>query len=276
MFKRNVPLGPPLRVSPWRKVAIGTWKTAGDPSVYTFGDFDAEPLLEYIERLRGQKGVRVTLSHLFGKALGETLKRHPDINCILRWGRLYPRTSVDIFFQVASDKTGEDLSGTTIRNIDQKSVIEIAGELNEKAQKIRDKADRSFTRMKGLMGLLPGFLAGPMLGLVGLVTYTFNIWSPLFGAPRDPFGSAMITNIGSLGLDTAFAPLVPYSRVPLILVLGGVREAPWVINGQVVVRKIVRITATVDHRLIDGVHGSLMSATLQKILADPEGELGGI
>src|SRR5690606_3426514 len=117
--------------------------------------------------------------------------------------------------------------------------------------------------------LMPGFIVRPLLGISGIIMYAFNLWSPLLGTPRDPFGSAMITNIGSIGLDTAFAPLVPYSRVPLILVLGSVREAPWVRDGQLVVAKIIRMSATVDHRLIDGVHGSRMSKTLTAILADP-------
>lgn len=274
LFRRNVALGPALRVSSWRKVAIGTWSRAGDPSVYTSGDIPAEPILAWIEKARAESGRRITLTHFFGKAVAETIRRHPDINCVLRFGRLYPRKHVDIFFQVASDETGEDLSGTTIRDIDQKSVIEIATEMEERVKAIRTRTDKTFKQVKATMGLLPGFLARPMLGLTGLITYTLNLWSPLLGTPRDPFGSAMITNIGSLGLETAFAPLVPYSRVPLVLVLGGVMDVPVVRDGTVVPGKVIRITATIDHRLIDGVHGALMSRTLKAILANPEKELG--
>ena len=32
----------------------------------------------------------------------------------------------------------------------------------------------------------------------------------------------MITNIGSIGLDQAYVPLVPYSRVPILIALGAV------------------------------------------------------
>ena len=40
-ISRNIDLGPALRTSSWRKIAIGTWKTAGDPSVYGILDLNA-------------------------------------------------------------------------------------------------------------------------------------------------------------------------------------------------------------------------------------------
>ena len=272
LFSRNVELGPPMRLSAWRKIAIGTWRTAGDPSVYGILEVDVAPALKYLEKLKAETGLRLTLSHVIGRAIAEVLKRNPQINCILRWGRLYPRKRVDVFFQVASDDTGKDLSGMTIRDADQKSVPEIAREMQEKIELIRQKGDPAFKRMKGTMGFLPGFLVGLALDLAGYLTYALNIWTPLLGSPRDPFGSCMVTNIGSLGLDTAFAPLVPYSRCPLLLALGVAKDTPVVRDGKIEIAKIVRICATFDHRLIDGVHAAHMTKAIAKVMADPERE----
>jgi pyruvate/2-oxoglutarate dehydrogenase complex dihydrolipoamide acyltransferase (E2) component len=103
LISKNVQLGPRLKLSSWRKVAIGTWKTVGDPSVYGFIDIDFTPSLRYLDLLRQQTTSRITITHLVGKAMAETLRRNPGINCILRFGCLYPRKNIDIFFQVASD-----------------------------------------------------------------------------------------------------------------------------------------------------------------------------
>ena len=272
-LSRNVDLGPPLKISSWRKIALGTWRTAGDPSVYGMVDLDVAPALAYIEKARAESGLRITISHFVGKAIAETLRRHPDINCVLRLGRLYGRKSADVFFQVATDPQGKDLSGMTIRGAEHKSMTDIAREMDERVKAIREKKDKSFSRMKSTMGLVPGFLAGIVLHLSGVLMYTLNIWSPLLGVPRDSFGSVMITNIGSLGLDMAFAPLVPYSRIPLLLALGTMADRPVVQDGQVVVRKMLRICATFDHRVIDGVHAAHMLKSLHKIFANPEAEL---
>jgi pyruvate dehydrogenase E2 component (dihydrolipoamide acetyltransferase) len=273
MFPRkNVALGPPLKLSPWRKLAIGTWRSAGDPSVYGTLDIEAGPALAYIEEVKRRTGRKITLTHFVGKAIGETLRRHPKINCILRYGRLYPRTSVDIFFQIASDTQGNDLSGGTIRNADQKSIDEIAAELQAKADRIRQRGDEDFKGSKNIIGMLPGMLSKFILNFAGFVMYTLNIYHPALGSPRDPFGSCMITSIGSLGLEMAFAPLVPYSRIPLLLAVGALTdEVAWK-DGQAVPVKRVRICATFDHRLIDGIHAAHMSATMKKIFANPEKE----
>jgi pyruvate/2-oxoglutarate dehydrogenase complex dihydrolipoamide acyltransferase (E2) component len=274
LLTRNVDLGPPLALSGWRKIALGTWATAKDPSVYGIMDMDVGPALAYMEKIHQKTGHRITLSHFTGHALAVTMARHPAINCVLRFGRIYPRQTVDIFFQVASDAQGKDLTGMTIREADKKSIAQIAQEMHERVIQIREKGDPAFKKTKSMMAKMPGLITGCLLDFTAWFTYTLNLWTPLLGSPRDPFGSAMITNIGSLGLETAFAPLVPYSRVPLLLALGTAREAPVVRNGALAIAKIARICATFDHRLIDGMHASHMSKTLHKIFAEPEKELG--
>jgi pyruvate/2-oxoglutarate dehydrogenase complex dihydrolipoamide acyltransferase (E2) component len=281
LFKKNVDLGSPLVLSPWRKVALGTWRDCGDPSVYALIQYDVSAVLPYLEKLKNQEATqtsgnpaRITLSHFVGKAIAETIRRHPEINCVLRLGRLYPRKSIDVFYQVATDMHGEDLSGTTIRNADQKSIRQVAREMEEKVQLIKSKQDQSYTKMKGLFGLVPGILSSLLIDLSSWLMYTLNVWSPLLGAPRDSFGSVMVTNVGSLGIDNAFAPLVPYSRVPLLLAVGTVKDGVVAENGQPVVRPLLTVSATFDHRLIDGVHAAKMSKTLQRIFREPERELG--
>jgi len=273
LLTKNADLGPPLKTSTRRKIAIGSWAGPGDPSVYGIAELDAEPALAYIDKLKLQSGVKITFSHFVGKAVAKTLNEHPEINGVLRWGRIYPRKSIDVFFLVASDEEGADLSGLTIRNTDRKSIPEIASEMQVQIDEIRKKGDPAFKKMKKTLGGVPGFLARLVIGFSSFITGTLNLWSPLLGTPRDPFGSVWITNIGSLGMDTAFAPLIAYSRVPLLITLGAVRETPVVRDGKVVVGKTIRLCVTFDHRLIDGVHAAHMAKTVQRIFADPEHEL---
>ena len=89
------------------------------------------------------------------------------------------------------------------------------------------------------------------------------------GMPQDLFGSAMITNIGSLGLPTAFVPLVPYSRVPLLLALGSIESRPVVEKEKVVVRKVMEIGSTFDHRILDGGHAAKMQRIVRKWMENP-------
>lgn len=273
LIRKNIEYGKVLKLSPWRKIALGTWWTAGDPSVYGLLELDVEPALRYLENIQSSTGQRMTVTHFVGKALAETIKRHPSINATLRWGQLYPRKTIDIFFQVASDKTGQDLTGLTIRQISEKSILEISKEMEKRVNKIRVEGDPDYKPMKSNMSLIPGILVKPILHITSFFMYTLNLWSPLLGIPRDTFGSVMITNIGSLGLEIAFVPLFPHSRIPLLIAMAAIVEKPMVINGKIEIKKILPLCATFDHRLIDGVHASHMVRSIKQIFANPEFEL---
>lgn len=273
ILSRNVRLKPKLRISSWRKVAIGTWRDAGDPSVYGAIELDATRAQTWIEDLREKTGVKVTMTHFVGAAIARCIHRHPAINCVLRWGTLYQRESVDVFFQVATDQHGQDLSGMVIRNADQKSPVDIAREMEAKVVDIRERGDKDYKQMKGTIGKLPGMFVGPFLTIGGFFLYTLNLWGSWLGSPQDSFGSCMVTSVGGLGLDMGFAPLVPYSRCPFLIAVGAVQDRPWVIDGKLEIKPVIRLCATFDHRLVDGVHAAHMVKTLKAFFADPESSM---
>ena len=68
----------------------------------------------------------------------------------------------------------------------------------------------------------------------------------------EPFGTVMVTNVSHFGIDVAYAPLVPVSRVPFLSLLGQVTDQPVVRNGEIVIAPVCPMSATFDHRLLDG------------------------
>jgi 2-oxoisovalerate dehydrogenase E2 component (dihydrolipoyl transacylase) len=44
---------------------------------------------------------------------------------------------------------------------------------------------------------------------------------------------------------------------------------PWVVDGEIVVRKVTQLALSFDHRLIDGELGSRFLADLARVLEDP-------
>ncbi|MCX6107304.1 MAG: 2-oxo acid dehydrogenase subunit E2 [Proteobacteria bacterium] len=272
-IEKHLDLHPPKNQSSWRKIAIGTWRSAKDPSVYGVLELRCEKAMEYIDSLSKSSGQRVTITHFLGKAIAEALRRNPEINSVLRFGKIYSRKNVTLFFQVATDQQGKDLSGVIVRDAENKTLLQMTTEMNKRIASVRDFSDKSYSQMKSLMSLIPGWLTGWVLDIAGFIQYSLNMWSPLLGTPKDPMGSVMITNIGSLGLDLGFAPLVAYSRVPLLITAGAIKQRPVVENGEIVVGTTIPLCVTFDHRIIDGMHASKLSQTMIKIFADPETEL---
>ena len=198
------------------------------------------------------------------------MKKYPDLNGLIRFGRIYLRETVDLFFQaVVKHPSGrDDLAGVLIKEVEKKSVSEIANEMNKKLERLREKKDTEIQRTSKMMSLIPGFLIKFVLKIISFIAYTLNIRIP--GLPEDQFGSCMISNVGSLGLDMAYAPLVPYSRVPMIILIGRVEKRPVVINNKIEIREMVRLNATIDHRFCDGSLIAKMVKSLKKCFEEPE------
>ena len=137
-------------------------------------------------------------------------------------------------------------------------------------KKIKEGDDVNYKKVKSTMSFIPSLFVKPFISIYGFILYNLNLWSPLFGAPKDSFGSMMITNIGTLGMQTGLVPLVPFSRCPLILAFGSVYEKPVVSNGEVIVQKTVDCGWTLDHRIIDGVIGAKMALYFKELMENPE------
>jgi len=268
----HLDLVPKKDVSSFRKLAIGTWSTTYDPTVYGTLQIRMEKALEYIEAFRRRTGVRLTVTHLVSKAVAVALARCPDANAILRWNRIYLRQKVTLSILVVQTADGDgkvDLTAARIEDADKKSLLEMAREVEATVDAVRNRRDKSLEQGKGTVQRIPFLLINLFLKLLSFFMYTLNLDLSRLGMPKDAFGSATITNIGSLGLDTAYVPLVPYTRVPIFVAPGAVRDAPVVEGGKVVPGKIMNVNASFDHRFIDGFHASVLSKTLRSMLEDP-------
>ena len=268
----NLELQKKKNPSAFRRIALGTWRTTYDPSVYGSMTLNIGAALQYIEDFRAATGERLTISHLIAKAVAATLVKIPDANAIVRFNRIYLRKRISVFFQVAmkDTQTGEiDLTGATIEDADKKSLQIICDEFNARVATVRAGKDKDIEGTRSMFKRIPYYLLFPALQLIGFLTYTLNLNLSRFGIPKDAFGSVMVTNVGSLGLESAFVPLVPYSRVALLIAVGAVKKQPIVIDEEIVVGDTLSLFVTFDHRILDGSHAAVMASTMREWLENP-------
>lgn len=257
------------RVSSWRKIAASTWSGPGDPTVYGTMELDAGPALALVERLRKDSGTKVTITHVVGRAIALAFRERPDLNGIIRRGRIHLRDTVDVFFQVAFEG-GEDLSGVKVERADEKSIPEIARELQDRAERIRSKNDPTLAKTTSLLGKLPAPAVGAAMKAIAFATYDLGLDLTRFGIPFDGFGSVMVTNVGSFGVVHGYAPLVPFARSTALLTIGAVKDKPVAMDGTVVVRPILTVGGTFDHRFIDGFQAGILSKRFIGLMESPE------
>jgi pyruvate dehydrogenase E2 component (dihydrolipoamide acetyltransferase) len=277
----------------WRRVALGTWGPPRNPTAYGTLELDCGRVTEYLASLRARSGERVTLTHLVGKAAALAIAAAPEVNVYASFGRLILRDTVDVYFQVAffdepsagtngheaderarRTRAGANLAGAKVQEADRKTLVEIARELRQMAEAVRQRGDSPTAALARTMKRLPAPLVSLATRATELLMYDAGFDLSPFGVPEDPFGSCMVTNVGVFGIRAGHAPLVPYARVPIILTLGAVRDAPSVVDGRLAIAPQVSIGVAFDHRVMDGYHAGVMSRRFAEAFADPSRAFG--
>ena len=256
------------RVRGWRKLAGSAWGRPLDPQFFGDLELDAGALLAYVEQVRRRTGVHLTVTHLVGRAVAHGLAAVPQLRVRLARGREYPRESVDVFFIVATEG-GSELTGVKVHDADRKSAIEVGQELTRRCAALAEGSDPELGRGKALLTSLPPAALRWALRAGAWLTSDLNLDLTRFGMPRQAFGGAMITSIGGWGISHAYSPLAHYYKVPVLVLVGAVQPRPTAVAGEVVVRPTLTLTATFDHRYVDGFHAAQFARAVREYCEHP-------
>ncbi|MEZ5987771.1 MAG: dihydrolipoamide acetyltransferase family protein [Planctomycetota bacterium] len=173
------------------------------------------------------EGVRLTYMPFLMKAVVAGLKRFPWLNAALDEAAQEVVLKRYYNLGIATD-TPNGLIVPVVRDVDRKSVIDLARELGELAGRTREgKVD-------------PAELQG---------------------------GTFSITNAGNIGGLLA-TPIINFPEVA-ILGVHKIHDAPRVVDGAVVPRKVMYLSCSIDHRIVDGADGVRFLNVLRERLEDP-------
>lgn len=174
-----------------------------------------------------EKGVHLTFLPFFMKAVQHSLAMHPYLNGSVdeKGTEIIVKKYYNI--GVAVD-TPDGLMVSVVKNVDKKTILELATELQELSKKARDRKI-TLEELKG--------------------------------------SSFTISNYGSFGTTYA-TPIINYPDIA-ILGTGKIAEKPWVKDGKVVIRKVLPLSLTFDHRVVDGSESAKFLSKVVDYLEDP-------
>ncbi|RMF88974.1 MAG: 2-oxo acid dehydrogenase subunit E2 [Nitrospinota bacterium] len=200
------------------------------PHVTGTDEVDVTLLSEVRDRAREvaqQQGIRLTFLPFLIKAVVAGLIRHPFLNASLDEEK--EEIILKKFYHIGvATHTEEGLIVPVIKNADQKSILQLAREVEELSQKARERTI-DFADLHG--------------------------------------GTFTITNYGAVG-GIFGTPIIRHPEVA-ILGVGKMLEKPVVHQGAVVVRKILPLSLSFDHRVIDGVVAQRFLNTVMERLENP-------
>lgn len=249
--------------TPWRITATTIYAPSKDGRVYGAMDIDVTDVMKAIKEAR-KSGLKITITHVMASVLSNVFIHDlPELNTYILWGKLHPRDRVIAGVSVLLDKSGE-LALAKIENAHQKSMPEIVDELTQKRNDLLKGKQDSTVKSKHILASIPWPFRVFVYKIINFLANTVGISLPFLNLTPNSFGSFILSNIGSLGLDEGFAALMPPANIPVVFTLGKVEEKPVVRDGKIVIRTIMKLGATLDHRIVDGFQGSQLMRHINK------------
>lgn len=251
----------------WRKIASSIYRKPSDSKIFGAVEIDVDDLEKYITRKR-REGEKITLTHFFTLVVARALREEvPELNCYLRRGKVIKRKQIDATVSVLLE--GSQMSSVRLNNADQLTLPEAAAIIREKIRDTRAGEASRTMKSGGGVSSVPWPLRAWLFRLIRLITINLGIPLPWLGLPRNSFGSFLISNIGTLGLETGYPALFPVSDVAFVLIMGGVTKKPVVVDEKIVIRKMLSLSIALDHRVVDAWHGGKLFRYIKYMVDRP-------
>ena len=202
---------------------------------YTYvEEVDATELVNLRKKLKplaDAQGISLSFMPIFMKACSIVFRSFPNINSNMDEEKFELVVKGDHNIGVACD-TPNGLYVPVVKNVEQKSLLHIAAELNDLIE--RTKAGKaSLDELRGGTFTITG------VGQIGGVLAT-----PVLNHPE----------VAILGVNVIRDRVVPY-------------------KGEIAIRKMMYLSPSFDHRIIDGAVGARFTAALKAVLENPESML---
>ncbi len=251
----------------WRLTAATVYKKPVDSKIFGSVEIDVTDLNQYIAQKRNE-GLKITLTHFFTLATGRAIAQVvPEFNTYVKRGKIYSHDSVDAAVSVL--QSNGHLGSVKIKHADKLSFEGLVAAMNEEVRQSRQGNEKGGVALKNAVGSIPWPFRNWLYAFIKKAVIDWGIDLPFIGLNGSSFGSYVISNIGSLGLDTGYPALMPMANMGFVLILGGVKEKPWVVNGEIVPRTIISLGAAIDHRVADASHGGQVFKFLKKMVEQP-------
>ena len=252
----------------WRKVASTIYRKPTDSKVFGSVELDVTDLEHFVSEKRKQ-GLRITLTHVMVLTVARALKTEvPELNTFIRRGKIIHRNSIDAMVSVL--QADGQMGSVKIPNADELNLGNLAKKMAGEIQKSRQGNENNTMKKKDILSSIPWPFRRWFFWLYKTITVHGGISIPFLGLSTDSFGSFVITNIGTIGLETGFPALLPSSNVAFVLVMGGISKKPVVINNEIVIRRIMSLSIVMDHRLVDASQGGKLFRFIKYMVKNPQ------
>lgn len=243
--------------TPWRKIASTIYGPPRDSKLLGTMELDITEIDAFISDKR-KKGLKITLTHFLALAIGKAIAHDmPQFNTYTARGKVFKRKHVTASVSVLASGNSE-LIGAKIEDVHLKSLKEISDELNEKIKNAKNSKEVGNAVKGDFLSQIPWPFRKIVFKTIRFLVVDLGISLNFIKINPESFGSFILSNIGSIGLDIGYGALMPASNLAIAFFIGKSEKKAVVVNDEIVIRKMLNLSASVDHRLVDGHHVGML------------------
>ena len=255
--------------TPWRVTAAAIYTAPSDSRVYGSLDIDVTDAKRFMDAKR-RSGVKITMLHLTTAVLARAIAFDvPELNCFIRRGSVVGRKRLNVMVPVMLDSHA-GVSSVLLNDAHARPVSDLASDIRQLVRKARGGSESKASQNKYMLNKIPWPLRRVVFKFLKWLTVDLGVELRQLGLSSDSFGSFVVSDIGSFGLTSGMAALFPAAKIPAVIIMGKMEEKPVVRDGEVVIRTILPLTGTFDHRIVDGMQIGKLGRAIHRNFAKPE------
>ncbi len=255
--------------SEWRRVSSSIYRKPTDSKILGSVELDVTELEVYLKNQR-EKGIKLTYTHFFAFAIASGIKEKvPQFNTFVRRGKIVSRKTIDVAVSVLNHDATE-MSAVVVKDFEKYNLKHFTQKLNLEIVESKKGTGGVNQSGKKMLAKIPWPFRALFFRLIRFITLDLGITSSFIGANPNQFGTFVLSNIGSVGLDVGYPALLPASNVSAVFTMGNVETLPRYVNDELLPRRILKLAATMDHRVVDGLHGGLLFKYLKWAIKHPQ------
>lgn len=243
-----------------RLLAIDAYSllSRGHPMV-AMVELDVTVATERLERLR-REGARVSMFAFVAHAIAVALHENPALNVIRHGREVVCFDDVDVAVPLELDHAGGPPTRLVLRHADTKSAAELYAEIDA----ARHSRAHGVLSMRDPISPALTALAERLPAAVRRLVMRRMIFDPL--SAKRYAGTTSLTSVAKMATLPGF--VLPLTGTPqaTLFALGATVDKPVVRGGKVVPAKVISLTATFDHDVVDGAPAARLIQRLQELI----------
>lgn len=229
-------------------------------------EIDVTKARELFRKIKVRYGKGLSFTAWLVKCISIAVGEHREANAFLKNIKsMLIFDDIDVSITVEKEYDGCNVPlPYVIRNTGSKNVTDIHNEIRNAQQHthgednivIGQEYNKFFTKI---------FLSLP--SVIRRLAWKLFLLKPY--TAKKNMGSVMVTSVGMCGSFDGW--IIPTSIHPLCFAIGTIKEKPGIVNGKIVVREYLKMTALIDHDVMDGAQAARFLSRLDELLKNAYG-----